>query len=394
MKIAESHLARTAIASTWIYSTRVLGLGFTALLIAKLGIADYGKYALGVAAAATINAMIDNAFYVRSLRIEEIRFQRERCARVLFGTVIGIVGVICFFVLDWYVVGFAIVVAAGELLFNTFKSQYLRAGRPDIATRFDAIRQPASIAPAAAYLFIASDPQLSIATALYTTPYAVIMLICLRYVPGRRPARPGDRREILTLSTEALAAAIYGQGDLLVLGLLAGDTIAGYYSVALVTAIAVSTIGQQYASTYVERMRAAAGQLHSAPALRDLSKVATVTGAAMALIGVGILVWGGADNVGIICLIMSLWVGARSVEFSFVAILFQQRRDALRVRATSAAAVVKLSLLFPVVHVFGGYGAAVASVLCEFALIAVYYRGIYHQRVSLESTASGEVRQQ
>jgi O-antigen/teichoic acid export membrane protein len=392
MKIAESHLARTAIASTWIYSTRLLGLGFTALLIAKLGIADYGKYALGVAAAATINAAIDNAFYVRSLRIDDDRFERERCARVIFGTAIGIIGVVCF--LDWYVVGFAIVVAAGELLFNAFKSQYLRAGRPDVATRFDAIRQPASIAPAAAYLFLASEPHLSIATALYVAPYAVIMVVCFKYVPGRRPARPGGRREIFILSTEALAAAIYGQGDLLMLGLFAGDKVTGYYSVALVTAIAVSTIGQQYASTFVVHMRAAAGQLHSAPLLRDLLKVAMVTGAAMAAIGGGILIWGGADNVGIICLIMSLWVAARSVEFSFVAILFQQHRDALRVRATSAAAVLKLSLLFPVVHFFGAYGAATASVLCEFVLIAVYYRGIYHQRIKPDRDTAGEVRQQ
>lgn len=392
MKIAESHFARTAIASTWIYSTRVLGLGFTALLIAKLGIADYGKYALGVAAAATVNAAIDNAFYVRSLRVDENRYQRERCARVLFGTVIAVIGAICF--LKWYVVGFALVVAAGELLFNTFKSQYLRAGRPDVATRFDAIRQPASIVPAAAYLFIVSDPHLSVATALYTAPYAVIMLVCWRYVPGRRPAKPGDRREIFILSTEALAAAIYGQGDLLVLGLLAGDDVTGYYSVALVTAIAVSTIGQQFASTFVERMRAAAGQLHSAPGLRDVLKVAIVSGAAMAAIGVGVLIWGGADNVGIICLIMSFWVAARSIEFSFVGILFQQHRDALRVRATSAAAVLKLALLFPVIYFLGAYGAAVASVLCELALIAVYYRVIYHQRIDLDRESRDEVQRQ
>ena len=378
MKFTESNFARAAIATSWNGGGRVLGLGWTALLISKLGITDYGKYAVGFAAAAIINAAIDNAFYVRSLRIDDDQFQRERCARVLFGTVIALVGVITF--PESYIAGFAIIVAAGELLFNTFKSQYLRGGRPDVAMRFEAARQFSSIGLAAGYLFLVGDPQLSTATAIYVAPYAVILLVCSRYVPGRKPAPPGGLREISILSSEAFAAAIYTQGDLVVLGLVCGETVTGYYSVALVTAYAISTIGQQYATTFVERLRAAGGDLSAAPRRRNILKTALFTGSCMVVIGIGILVWGHADNVGYIALIMSLWVAARAIEYNFVVILFVQHRDALRVRATATAAAVKLALLFPMAYLFGGYGAAVTGVLCEVALVSYYHQVIYRPR--------------
>lgn len=392
MKLAGSNVARTALASAWNYSTRVLGLGWTALLIATLGIGDYGQYAIGIAGAAIINAGVDNAFYVRSLRVDEDEYLAERSARVLFATALAVIGVVCF--TQWYVVGFAIIVAAGEQLFNTFKSQFLRLSRPDIAMRFDAIRQPASIGLAAGYVVLADNPHLDIATALYVAPYAVILAACLRYVPGHRPARPGGRREMFILSSEAFAAAIYVNGDLLVLGWLAGDTVTGYYSVALVTASAIASIGQNYANTFIERLRAVQGDLSAAPRPLNIVKVGLVTGGAMAVTGIGILIWGGADMVGGIFLVMSLWVAARAIEFNFVVILFAQRRDALRVRVTAGAAVVKAILVIPAVYFFGAYGAAVVGVLCEFALIGVYFHKIYRAGWSVDLPEPREGRQQ
>ena len=388
-RFSDSHMLRAAVASFWNYSGRVVGLGWTVLLISTLGVGDYGKYSIGVAAAAIINAGVDNAFFVRSLRIDEERFERERCARVLFGSAIAITGIVCF--LEWYVAGFAIIVAAGELFFNTYKSKYLRRGRPDVAMRFDAIRQLASIGLGAGYLLLVPHPQLSIATALYVAPYAVIMLVTLAYVPGRRPAVPGGPKEIALLSSEAFAFAVYGQGDLLVIGLLAGDEVAGYYSLALVTALAVSTMGQNYANTFIERLRAADGHLDSAPALRDTAKVALVTGSVMVIAGVGVLIWGGADVVGVVFLLLSGWVVIRSINHVLIVILFFKHRDALRVRATVAAAVVKICALFPVVHAFGAYGAAVTCVVIEIGLLVTYYRAIYRNAGDRGTVSTQEV---
>jgi len=391
MKIADSHLLRAAVASFWNYSSRIVGLGWTVLLISKLGVADYGKYAIGVAAAAIINAAIDNAFYVRSLRIDADRFESERCTRVLFCSVIAAVGIVTYF--EWYIAGFAIIVAAGEMYFNTFKSQFLRLGRPDIAMRYDAIRQLASIALAAGYLVVAPNPDLELAVAFYVAPYAVVMAVCLAYVPGRRPAVPGGTNEIFLLSLEAFANAVYGQGDLLVIGWLAGDKVAGYYSIALVTALAISTVGQNYANTFIERLRSAGGHLNSAPPLRHVTRVAMVTGGVMASIGVGIMIWGGAPVVAEVFLVLSVWVFVRSIDHVFIVILFLQHRDALRVRATVVAAVFKIGLLFPAVHLLGALGAAISCVLLECCLMAYYYHVIYRRPVGPGAECPEEVNQ-
>lgn len=388
-KFTDTHFMRAVTASFWNYSSRGVGLGWTALLIAILGVGDYGKYSIAVAAAAIINAGLDNAFYVRSLRIDEDRFERERCARVLFGMCVAAVGVASYFV--WYLAGFAIMVAAGELLFNTYKSQYLRQGRPDVAMRFDAVRQLASIALGAGYLVLAPHPELSTAAALYALPYAVILIVTLRYLTRRDPAVPGGIKEISLLSSEALAFAVYGQGDLLVIGLIAGDRVAGYYSLALVTALAISTLGQNYANTFVERLRRADGSVDSAPPLRDATKVGLATGTVMVAIGVGVLIWGGTPLVGILFLVLSAWVFARSITHVLIIILFLQRRDLLRVRATVTAAAIKMGVLFPVVHAFGGIGAAVTCVLIEFGLLFVYRRAVYGKPATCADTSTKEV---
>lgn len=378
MKLAESNLARTAVATSWNYSGRLVGLGWTALLISKMGIGEYGQYAIGIAAAALINAAVDNAFYVRSLRIDDSRFEGERCSRVLVGLVLAVLGVATF--PANFVAGFAIIIAAGELFFNTFKSQYMRVGRPDVALRFDAFRQFVSIGLAAAYLMLAVEPELSVAVALYVLPYSAVMICCLRYVPGRKPLQPGDLRQIALLSTEALAAAIYAQGDLLVVGLVAGDEVTGYYSVALVTALAVSTIGQHYATTFVERLRDSGGALNCAPGPANVLRVALTTGCSILAVGVGILLWGRADQLAHVMIIMSVWVAARTIQHTYIVVLFAQHRDALRVRATATAAVSKLVLLFPAVHFFGAYGAATTAVVCEITMVLVYHHMIYGHR--------------
>lgn len=376
--LADSHIFRAAAASFWNYSGRLIGLAWTALLISTLGVSEYGKYAIGIAAAAIINAGIDNAFFVRALRIDEESFERERCARVLFGVTIAALGVACY--IEWYIVGFAIVIAAGELLFNTYKSQFLRRGRPDIAMRFEASRQLASVALGASYVFFAHDPLLSVVTLLYVVPYAVILLVNLAYVPGRRPAPPGGLKEISQLSSEAFAAAVYGQGDLLVIGIIAGDRIAGMYSLALVSALAISAIGQNYANTYIDKLRATAGHADSAPAFAHTAWVALGTSSVMVVVGVSVLVWGKADLVGVLFLVLSVVVFLRTINHVLIVILFIQRRDALRVRATVVAAVVKIGALFAAVYFAGAYGAAVTSVAMEAALLFVYYRSIYRGR--------------
>lgn len=376
--VPNSNIVRAGLASFWSYSGRVFGLLWTAAVIHTLGVGEYGIYAMGFAGAALLNAPLDNAFFVRSLRVSEDDFQRERCLRVLFGTAIAAIGIAVY--TQWYVAGFAIVVAAGELLFNTFKSSYLRESRPDVTMRFDAARQLVAIGLGGSYLYLAQDPQLYVSSTLYLLPYIVIWCATLRFVPGRAPQMPGNRREITLLSSEAFAAAAYASGDVLIIGYVAGSDAAGYYSVAIVTALAIASIGQNYANTFVNSLRDAHGHVDSAPPVNNIVKVSLTTAAAMAAVGVGVLLWGGYDDVGYVALILSLFVFGRSVNFVFTMILSLQHRDALRVRATASVAALKVVSVFVLAHWLGGYGAAIACVYCEFAMLLVYRRAIYVHR--------------
>lgn len=124
-------------------------------------------------------------------------------------------------------------------------------------------------------------------------------------------------------------------------------------------------------------LRAAGGHIDSAPPAKHILRVALTTSTVMALVGVGILVWGGADDVGYVALILALFVFARSITYIYTVILSLQHRDALRVQATAAIAVVKVISVFLLAYKFGGYGAAVACVYCEFTMVFVYRHALY-----------------
>ncbi|MGN7134466.1 lipopolysaccharide biosynthesis protein [Rhodococcoides corynebacterioides] len=375
MTTRHHHALRAGLASLWSYLGRAVGLLWTVALVHGLGVAAYGRYAVAVACASLINAGIDNAFHVRSLRLDEHRYEQERAARTIVGIGVGALGVVCF--TEWFVVGFALVMASGEMLFNTAKSRTLRGGRPDRTMRYDAARQVASIGCGGAGLYLWSTPTIETVGALYLMPYAVVAAICLGYLPRRRPARPGATGPAAALTLEAIAAAAYTQGDVVVIGWVAGDTVAGYYSLAFVAALAISSIGQNYANTFVERMRNSGGHHSEAPSLRDSARVGLVTGAGMLIVGLGILVWGGADYTGVVAVVLSVFVAARAVDHTFVLLLIVRGHDRSRIRITVVSAVLKIALLTAVVTHFGGYGAAVTTALCEVGVAFALYRAAH-----------------
>ncbi len=375
MNTTTGHLIRAATAAGWSYGGRLVGLAWTALLISRLGIGDYGHYALAVAIAAVINAAADNAYFVRSLRVDEDHFVQERSARTLFGLAMLAVG--CAVFIEWFVAGFAVTMAAGELLFNTRKSRDMRDGRPDRTMRLDTVRQLTSIGLAGGYILTAQSPALHLAGILYLLPYLLIGAVCVPYVTTVRHGFPGTARGAALLSAEALAAAVYSQAPLIAVGLVAGSEVAGYYSVAQVTALAIAMFGQHFANTYVAGLRTATGDVRSAPDPRAIVRMAVATGAAMAVLGAGIALWGGAGPVGAAMLILSVFVFARSVNFVFTVILFLQHRDRLRVRATVTLALGQWPVLVVTAHLCGVYGTAVTGTLCELVLLLVYRRAIY-----------------
>ena len=376
-KLLGANLLRAGVASGWVLAGRLLGLAWTALVILRLGLVDYGVYAIAFAIAAIVAAPLDNIFLVRALRIDEERYRREAATRVIVGGVLFIAGALLF--LPFFVVGFALVVAGGEIVFNSVKGDALRAGLPNVVMRYDAIRQATSIALASAYLFAVPQPQLEFAVALYSVPYIAVGIVATMRVWGRRPAMPGSLAEMRLLWFDALALALYLQADILLLGLLASEEIAGVYSLASVVALAVSSFAQMFIHTFHSRLRDSGGDPASGPRMPVTLGVAGLLGSSVLVLGILLSTVFAQPGIGLLFMVMSAAVVLRSIALVFTTMLYVQGRDGHRVAAGWTAAAVKLGLV-AALSGLGAIGAAIAAIVGELLLATWYYRVVYSWR--------------
>jgi O-antigen/teichoic acid export membrane protein len=385
-RLLTENLVRAGVASSWVVAGRLIGLAWTVSLLLRLGVSEYGIYAMAFALAAIVAAPIDNLFHVRSLRIGDELYVRERSARALVGGVILVAGLALYFPV--FLVGFALIVAGGEILFNSLKSDALRAGQPQRSVRLDVARQGASIVLGASYLYSTADPQLNVAAALYLLPYVVVGAIAGLRAIRARPALHGSRRELTLLLLDALGLALYLQGDILVLGLVAGSDVAGIYSIASVIALAASSVAQVFVQTYNERMRLAGGDPAAGPRRSLWAAVTVVLGIGVAVIGW--IVWLVQPDEAIVpvLLVMSVFAALRSVSIILTSFLYVQHRDGHRVLAGGVAAVVKLALIVLVSPVLGALGAALAAVVVELMVAIWFYRVVYSWRPGLPTAAT------
>lgn len=375
------NLLKAGIAALWTYGGRGIGLLWTVALIAKLGISDYGQYAMAFALTAILAAPLDHPFTVRSIRVTEREFLGERTTRVLAGAALIVAG-LCLIPVS-YIAWFALVIGGGELVFNAYKSQALRDGRPDLTQRMDTARQATSIALATAYLFVVPAPTLVVASLLYAAPYFVIAVLSALRTRGAAPRVPGSWREMSMLFSENLANAVYIQGDVLLLGFLTDSTIAGYYSVASVTAWAVAFVGQAFGHTFHEKLRAADGSVGAGPALKHTTILGCAAGSLLLAAGVVLFFTPASPQVAGALMVMSLFVVMRVLNHVFTTVLYLQHRDRTRVLAAATLAPLKMLLvlcLFPL----GAIGAAIASVITDAVLLVWFMRALYLDPVKEE----------
>lgn len=394
-----ANLVKAGVAALWTYGGRGVGLLWTVALIAQLGIADYGHYAMAFALAAIIAAPLDHPFGVRSLRVDEHCYLGERTTRVVLG--VGLIGLgLCLIEVN-FIAWFALVVAGGEVTFNAYKSRALRDGHPNITQRMDTVRQAASIVLGGIYLFAASTPTLLVAGLLYVAPYLVVAVASGMQIKSAvqidsgmptdggtrikavRPRLPGSRREMSMLFSENLANAVYVQGDVLLLGYLTDSTVAGYYSVASVTAWAVAFIGQSFGHTFHEKLRLADGDLAAGPALKHTVGLACAAGTLLLGAGTVLLFTPASTQVAVAMMIMSVFVTMRVLNYVFTTVLYLQHRDRTRVLAAAVLAPLKMvliSCLFPL----GAVGAAIASVVTDAVLLVWFTRALYRAPVREE----------
>lgn len=381
--VQSRNLFKTLIGVAWMYGARGVGLLWTFALIGKLGISDYGLYAMAFAFATILGPTLDNPWSVRAMRESEDRFARERVSRYLLGIALMAGGIA---LIPFTFIGFlGLAVAGGELTFNSYISRDVRDGHPDKVFKWGASRQFASVGLACAYLFAVPDPTLLGACLLYCAPYLVIAVMAGFVVRGHRPGLPGDVRLMGILQGEMLfGTTLYLQGDVLLLGWLTNTEIVGYYNIGLMLTTALAAVGQSFVMTYHEPLRLSGGDLSAGPKLRTTLTLGLVVGVLTVIVGVGLLLSPAPPVVGIVMVIMAGFGAVRTVIAIFQVILYAQHRDRLRFLVALSLIPFKFLLLTVLVWLgLGAIGAAIATTVADVALLAVFAFAIYRNRRSV-----------
>jgi len=370
------HLMRTLWAVFWLYGGRGVGLLWTVIIIAQLGIADYGQYGMAYAAFSLIGPPLDNPFAVRAVRESEERFLAERVTRYLLGLTLMAAGAALVEVS--YIAWFGLFVAGGEIIMKAYQSHWARDGQPQRVAQLDTIRQVVSVMCAAAYVFLVDDPTLQVASMFLVAPYVVIAVIVGFSVLGPRPGMPGPPKLIAILIGEMLGLAAYLQGDVLLLGWLTDDTIVGYYALTVTVTIAIVAVGQSFGMSYNRSLREGDGQLAAGPPLKSTLILGGVAAILVLIVGVVMLFTPAPRELAIAMIIMSVFCGMRTITSVFQAVLYLQRRDTTRLVANISLLPVKLGLV-ALLAVAGAVGAAIATVIADALLLAIYAYVLYRK---------------
>lgn len=377
-----SNIAKAVVAAFWLYGGRALGLGWTLAIISTLGIADYGEYTLSLAISAIFAGTIDHPFAVRSVRVSDEAFLTERTVRILTGGVVAGLAVGAAILDIGYIAWFGLAVASGEIIFNAYLSLALRMGHADVINRLGALRQAASVGLGVGYLFVVPQHSLAVASLFYLAPYAVVVVLTVPKALVARPAMHGSPRQILLLSSENFGNALYFTADVLLLGILTNPTIVGYFSIASVVGWAVASLGQGFAQTYHEPLRAAGGAVSAGPSMKHATLLAVAGGALMLAVGVAILLSPAPAQIGWATAIMSGFVCLRILTWVFTIVLYLQHRDRLRAVSSATAGVLKLLLIALLVGPImskadGATATSIACVLAELVLMTWLYAAVH-----------------
>ena len=370
-------------ASGWMVLGRGSGLAWMLFLVATVGLGDYGLYAMAFAAAALLAAPSENIFLVRSVRVDAATYAAERSARTLLGFALVALGAAVY---AWsFVAGLALLIAGGEMLFNAVKSRALRDGEPMLPTRWDAVRQIASILGAVGLWFLAGERlPLELLMLAYVLPYLVVAVVAVRGIRGVRPRWPRGARGQLLLVGDAVITALYLQGDILLRGLLLGDEIVGAYAIASQLVLAASIVGQLLGQQYTASLREAGGRAHGGPPLGLVLGLGVVMASGTVGVGAVLLLDASTAQVGVLLLVLAPFAGLRTVSNAWVTALYVLGVDRPRILGAGSALLLRAGCLAVAVlaGVAGGTAAAIAAVVGEVLLVAVFavlVRGSYRR---------------
>jgi O-antigen/teichoic acid export membrane protein len=357
-------------ASTLALVGRGVGLVWTVALVARLGLGDYGLYAMAFSASSLLAGVVDSPFLARSGRVDEAGFARDCTLRAWGGTLCLAAALGCL-AAGWYVPGFATLLAGGEAALGVVKAEAHRQGRPGTEQALDLARQGTSIACGMAALLALGKHHLLAVSLAYAMPYGVAAAGALRRSVGRPRGVPV--REFLSLSATSLVGAGYAQLDVVLVGGILGSKAAGAYALASLAAWALALPGLQYATSRLPELRRRAtadprvvGRVTTAGLCLGAVCLAAPLLASLAL---------PSQLTAARCLaLLSPFVATRTVNWYLSTVAVQQRRDTARLGTTGLSLAADVGLLLALVPVIGVMAAPVAAVGADLVLLAGFAR--------------------
>ncbi len=347
----------------------MFGLAWTVVLTADMGIAAYGRYAMAYSLSSVFAGLLDGPPTMRSSRLSELEFMGDQRLRGLLGPPLLLAGAAIAWTFS-YVIGFALLFAAGEFMLGYLKTAARRHGNPQREQLIDLTRQTSSIVLALLALFVAKDDIKGV-TAAYALPYILIGLPlamqAIKLPSGRFPLR-----EWFTLSGTGIVAAGYMQLDVVLIGVLLNSSAAGVYGIASLVAWALAVPAQQLATRKIPQIRA--GTLAPRELARSWHVAALTAGALLVLGGVSTAAELGPTGLGLSLLFMAPFVATRGLNWAMnVAVVFV-KADFQRLWASAGGLAVDLIALIALAPLIGSTCGAVGSSLADLALLGAYLK--------------------
>jgi O-antigen/teichoic acid export membrane protein len=368
-------VAETVLASGWMYLGRFIGLFWAVLLTREMGIAVYGAYAIAIAISVLITVPLDHYYVVRILRVGKGIFLGDRSTRLIGGVTLLVVGALLLQT-HHFLSGFAIGKAGGEIAFNAAKSEFVRDGHPARAMGVDTARQLIGFGATAAYFLQSSNPTLP-GIAAWTLVSFVPFLAWAGWTAwGHRPRRPEITARTAAIVGEAVGGAVYSQADIVVVGVFASETSAGYYAYGSLLIWSLAAVGQNYSYTFNERLRAADGHRSAGPAIRPSLSLSLGLGGIVAAVAVVMAIAGAPGELVWTFAILAVVTVPRTLSSIFTTVLAVQKRDRFRTVVTWISVAVKFALLL-VVGRYGGPAAAAAFVVSDVVMTYAYGRAVH-----------------
>lgn len=366
------HLWQTAWASLFMYAGRGMGLLWGLFLVHQFGVGDYGRYAIGLAIAAVIGLTIDSYFSIRVPRVTDDVFVGERTTRLLVAAVLVGLGIVLWPV--EFLAGLAFVKAGTDIAFNAVRSHQIRNGDPELAQRAEASRQITGVVIGVLAALVIADLSLDWAAAVYLIGCSASVLWNARSLTLGRPRLPVFDGSTGFILTEAVGGVLYVQIDVILIGGLASNEAAGYYSFASLVLWSLAALGQNYGFTFHRTLRASGGASEAGPRFATSVGLALITAAFMATVGLGLLILDFHPSVWITFLIMGPVSFTRTLSSTSSTILVIRHEDRLRARVTMLSLLVKgVGLLL-----FAQFGAPEAALV--FLVSDIVMSGLYTRR--------------